>query len=126
MSKHNNKLHIQSLTGVWHASIFFYVQKYKNILMFGRRFEAIFPGIIQHFHRKGIFAIMKRLKYLCHHPKPPAADHCHLPSSTVPATDRPPTTTSIKGIFENLSNIPGNSICMPNTSKILCSRKLFP
>ena len=33
------------------------------------------PMEIQHSHGKGLFAIMKRLKYHYHHPKPPATDH---------------------------------------------------
>ena len=110
---------------------------------------------IQHSHGKGIFAIVKRPKYLYHHPKPPATDHrlqpwaiairCHCPPPAA-AADRPPSTsrgrhrppsvavvaagqlvaiTSIKGIFRNLSNIHENLICVPNTPKILYSRKLF-
>ena len=42
------------------------------------------------------------------------------------ATGRSPATTSLKGIFGNLSTIPRNSICIPNTPKISYPRKLFP
>ena len=41
------------------------------------------------------------------------------------ATRLPPTATSIKDIFENLSNIFGNLIYTPNTPKISYLRKLL-
>ena len=101
-----------------------------------------------HFHGKGMFAIVKRPKYPYHHPKPPTIDHRRPPPPSLAAlrcrrwppstaaaggrrppsvaTGRSPTTTSLKGIFENLSTIPRNLICIPNTPKISYPRKLFP
>ena len=96
---------------------------------------------IQHSHGKGIFVIVKRSKYSYHHPKPPATDHRLSPATvTVRCRQTPPPATVrhschyrpasyhplIKGIFENLLNILGNSICIPNTPKISYLRKLFP
>ena len=120
-----------------------YFWECENIPMFNRGFEAILsrrtiipktfsspPMGIQHSHRKGIFAIIKRLNYPYHLPKPLAADH-HPPlvgqlllSST--ADHRPPTATSIKGIFGNLWNILVNSTCTLNILKISYPEKLFP
>ena len=120
---------------------------------------------IQHSHGKGIFVIVKRLKYPYHHLKQPATDHrpppatvhrrclplaaghrhCRPPHATVTAiavvhhhrcnqppsaavttTSQPVATTSIKSFFGNLSNIPGNSICIINIPKISYPGKLFP
>ena len=79
---------------------------------------------IQHSHRKGIFAIIKDqnipITTQSHCRRSPSAAVIHCPTA-----GRPPHTTSIKCIFQNLSNILKNSICTPNTPKILCSTKLF-
>ena len=44
----------------------------------------------QHFHEKGIFAIMKRSKYSYHHPKPLTADH-RLPPPPIGHPPPPPS-----------------------------------
>ena len=115
--------------------------------MFSRKFEATFLAIfprmnftsktllsplirIQHSYGKRMFAIVKRPKYLYHHQKPPATDHSS-PSATAATHHHPLSpsqlvaTTSIKDIFENLSNILGNLIYILNTPKISYLKKLF-
>ena len=46
------------------------------------------PMGIQHSHGKGMFAIVKRPKYLYHHPKPPAIDHHRPPPPPLAALHR--------------------------------------
>ena len=89
--------------------------------MFDRRFEATFSGILHlqegkslptHFHSHGnpIFPWEGNIR--------------HYEKTKIPLS--PLVATSIKGIFENLLNIPENSICTLNMPKISCPRKLFP
>ena len=76
---------------------------------------------IQYFYRKEIFVIIKKSKYLCHHPKPPTIDYCPPPVDH----QLPSATASIKSIFENIKNILENLIFTSNTPKILYLKKLF-
>ena len=56
-----------------------YGRGFEATLLLGRKINLkTFPPPptgVQHCHRKEIFAIIKRPKYLCHHQKPPAIDH---------------------------------------------------
>ena len=91
---------------------------------------------IQHSHGKRMFTIVKRPKYpllppkAARHRSPSTACHhhhcCQTPSAAVVTVGQLVATASIKGIFGNLSNIPRNSICIPNTYKISYPEKLLP
>ena len=92
-----------ALLGAFGKGVKFFSRKCENIPMFGTRFVIIFsrvlerkiplktlpPSIeIKHSHKKKIFPVTKRPKYLYHYPKPPplstaaAADH-RLPPATL-------------------------------------------
>ena len=133
--------------GVWYGGKFFYIQECKNILIFNRRFEITFFRkdciLKKENHSQNITTIYGNPTFLqdrniCHYEKfkiplsPPKAT-CRQSPSITPCRHPPPqaghrplaTTTSIKGIFNNLSNVLGNSIYIPNSLKYHARKSYF-
>ena len=108
-----------------------------NIFMFDKKFDATFLKILYflegkflkkyyyHSWESNIF-IGKKYCSLWKDQNTSIINQNHLPPpSSTTIAGQPPSAVFIKGIFENLSNIPENSICILNMPKILYLKKLL-